>query len=217
MAHGPWPHDWCINCPAYWTGNKTIWFWQTEAVVLLENVAKHETAGVLVSELRKRGYVTMCCFINSVALGLPQSRTRLYVAGINMQKANVTCHPSIWAEKMEAITLHRSFLFDWMNLITDARCILHTATASVLSWFFCFLDLLSNSDLLTWIRLWWKTFSDHNEMHCSTGCIQMIMSGSSNSFSFVERSARVQAIVRIIWRALPPDKVGQLVSKDTKV
>ena len=82
-------------------------------VVALENVYKQETAAVVADALRKQGYVTMSCLINSASMGLPQSRSRLYMVGVNMHKASLATSPSSWAEKMQAAAT-ASFVSDFL-------------------------------------------------------------------------------------------------------
>ncbi len=72
------------------------------AYVLLENVAKRATGGILTMRLQGLGYVVQAYFINSAAFGTPQSRTRLYVIAIDPLQVTMFAGPTHWTTWLQA-------------------------------------------------------------------------------------------------------------------
>ena len=75
------------------------------AYVLLENVAKKITADVLVTQLQALGYKVQPYFVNSVAFGVPQSRTRLYVVAVDPLQVTILAPPAQWTVWLQEYSL----------------------------------------------------------------------------------------------------------------
>ena len=73
----------------------------TEAYLILENVAKKKTETVLTSSLKKLSYVAQSFFIQSASFGIPQSRTRLYVVGVDPAQVHIQKSPAEWSHMLE--------------------------------------------------------------------------------------------------------------------
>ena len=73
--------------------------WQE--IVVIENVAKRGTATVVSEALIKDNYEVKSYFCNSCGLGLPQSRTRLYVVGVARDKVKLVHDSASWSSWME--------------------------------------------------------------------------------------------------------------------
>ena len=85
-------------------GSRQLVSWVSEAVVVLENVAKKDTGRQVSQALRGRGYITRAFFIDSSSFGLPQSRNRLYVVGVSMHRAKLIISPDEWKTQLEAVS-----------------------------------------------------------------------------------------------------------------
>ena len=71
-------------------------------MVCLENVARKETAEIVTQELRNAGYWAVAYFINSSSFGVPQSRCRLYILGIDPRQCDILDSPDQWVKWLEA-------------------------------------------------------------------------------------------------------------------
>ena len=69
--------------------------------MVLENVAKKSTADILSQQLHRLGYMCQCIMANSCSFGVPQSRTRLYLMGIDPLQAEVTQPPERWVQLLQ--------------------------------------------------------------------------------------------------------------------
>lgn len=65
--------------------------------MIIENVAKKKTERVLVQELMKMTYEAQGLFINSGSMGVCQSRTRLYVAAVDLSQLEFIVDPGKWS------------------------------------------------------------------------------------------------------------------------
>lgn len=74
----------------------------SQAILVLENVARRATSALVTSKLRELGYVTRAFFINTSIFACPQSRTRLFVVAVHCEKAELWMHPDTWAPTLEA-------------------------------------------------------------------------------------------------------------------
>jgi len=75
-----------------------------QVFVILENVQKKQTEQVVVEELRKLGYTVQAFYANSASFGLPQSRTRLYVLGVDArsERCKLIHGPEQWQAWLQA-------------------------------------------------------------------------------------------------------------------
>ena len=69
-------------------------------------MAKKNTERVLVRELRKLTYEVRGFFVNSAAMGVCQSRTRLFVVAVDPSQLELTEDPSKWANYLEASSVN---------------------------------------------------------------------------------------------------------------
>lgn len=72
--------------------------------MILENVQKRQTETIVVGELRKLKYIVQAFYCNSASYGLPQSRTRLYILGVDSQSDRCTLvhGPEQWQSWLQA-------------------------------------------------------------------------------------------------------------------
>ena len=75
----------------------------TKSLVVIENIAKRATAEIATRELRALGYSAAAFFANSASFGVPQSRTRLYILGVDPDQCEILDGPEQWAEWMEVL------------------------------------------------------------------------------------------------------------------
>ncbi|CAK8994141.1 unnamed protein product [Durusdinium trenchii] len=73
------------------------------AYIIIENVARKNTADTVLSALRRIGYECVAVFTNSASFGVPQSRTRLYIAGVWPAKVKIIHGPEQWIQWLEDI------------------------------------------------------------------------------------------------------------------
>ena len=83
-------------------------------MVCLENVARKVTAEIVTEQLRSAGYWAVAYFINSSSFGIPQSRCRLYVLGIDPRQCDILDPPDQWVKWLEACILS-AFKFSISN------------------------------------------------------------------------------------------------------
>ena len=69
------------------------WCWRTSQ--------KKSTADILSQQLHRLGYMCQCIMANSCSFGVPQSRTRLYLMGIDPLQAEVTQPPERWVQLLQ--------------------------------------------------------------------------------------------------------------------
>ena len=85
--------------------------------MLIENVQKKETEDVVTYELKSLGYTTQAFYANSASYGLPQSRTRLYVLGVDSKQCEIVHGPEMWQKWMEV----GSTVFDSVILFINRK------------------------------------------------------------------------------------------------
>jgi site-specific DNA-cytosine methylase len=75
-----------------------------QVFVILENVQKKQTEQVVVEELRNLGYTVQAFYANSASFGLPQSRPRLYVLGVDArsERCKLIHGPEQWQAWLQA-------------------------------------------------------------------------------------------------------------------
>lgn len=74
------------------------------AFVVLENVSKKKTGEIVCAELTQMGYICCCLFANSSSYGVPQSRSRLYVAAVCADQVHVEHGPLQWIQWLQEIS-----------------------------------------------------------------------------------------------------------------
>ena len=73
----------------------------SEAYLILENVARKETATILQKEVNEIGYISVCVLANSFTFGVPQSRTRLYLLAVCPLRVDVIHGPEKWVSWLQ--------------------------------------------------------------------------------------------------------------------
>lgn len=69
--------------------------------MVIENVARRKTGVTVQSELEKLGYLVQTVFANAATFGVPQSRTRVYIAGVLKSKVRVLHGPKQWCHWLQ--------------------------------------------------------------------------------------------------------------------
>ena len=81
----------------------------SEAYLILENVARKNTAAILRKEIDQMGYISVCIMANSFTFGVPQSRSRLYLLAVCPVQVVVMHGPEKWV-----VWLEDSAFFCWV-------------------------------------------------------------------------------------------------------
>lgn len=84
---------------------------------------RRTTEKIVVDRLRELGYTAQGFYANSISFGLPQSRTRLYILGVDDRQCQVVHGPEQWRQWLEDLchvvyTVYRTGIWSrWARLL----------------------------------------------------------------------------------------------------
>ena len=101
-------------------------FQENKAYLILENVARKQTAAILRKEIGQTGYILVCIMANNFTFGVPQSRCRLYLLAVCPLQVAATHSPEKQVVWLEDKTILVGFVmfhsFGRLVLSVDVSC-----------------------------------------------------------------------------------------------